>query len=380
MRAASVLILGAGAAGLSTAWALAQEGARGVVVLEREPTVGAHSTGRNAAILRSIVSAPTTRALAAEGSAFLRRPPSGFARTPLVDPSGVLLLAGERRAADLVAWMRDLRGRTAARELSPREVRTCAPHWRGPFVSAVLAAEEGRIDVAELVAGFERGARAGGVEIATGVRAERLLLEGGRVHGVALADGAQVRAETTVVAAGGWAGGLGRAAGSRVELAPLRRHLAVSVPDPRVDPRWPVVWTLEDELYARPESGGLLLCACDESRAEPDALEADLGVCEELARKVALHLPEFADAALAHLWCGLRTFAEDRRFAIGRDPELEGLFWVAGLGGHGISCAPAVGRLAAELLLRGGSAHPAAAGCDPARLVPPRSRPALGEH
>jgi D-arginine dehydrogenase len=370
MRDPSVLILGGGVAGLSTAWSLAQAGARGVTLLEREPTLGAHSTGRNAAILRSVVGTPATRALAAEGSAFLRRPPAGFARAPLVDPCGVLLLAGERQAEALCEWSHDLRGRTPTRELDAAAVRALAPHWRGPFARAVLAPDEGRVDVSELVEAFARGARAGGVEIATGVRAEWLLVEGGRVRGALLGDGSALRADVTVVAAGGFAGALGRAAGSRLDLAPMRRHLAVTAPDPRVDPRWPVVWTLEDEFYARPESGGLLVCACDEARVDPEACATEPDVRAEIARKVALHAPAFADATLASLWCGLRTFAEDRRFAIGRDPDVGGLFWVAGLGGHGISCAPAVGRLAAELLLRGASAHPSAADCDPARLAP----------
>ena len=53
----------------------------------------------------------------------------------------------------------------------------------------------------------------------------------------------------------------------------------------------------------------------------------------------------------------------------GADPRLEGLVWVAGLGGHGITCAPFIGRLAAEWITTGGSAHPAAADLAPARLI-----------
>jgi len=36
---------------------------------------------------------------------------------------------------------------------------------------------------------------------------------------------------------------------------------------------------------------------------------------------------------------------------VGFDPRLDGLFWVAGLGGHGMTSSAAVGDLAGHLLL-----------------------------
>ncbi len=48
----------------------------------------------------------------------------------------------------------------------------------------------------------------------------------------------------------------------------------------------------------------------------------------------------------------LRTFARDRKFVIGWDPLNPRLFWVAGLGGHGMTTGLAVGRLAAGLLMQ----------------------------
>ena len=71
---------------------------------------------------------------------------------------------------------------------------------------------------------------------------QRLLLRGDAVTGVELEDGATLEAETTVLAAGGWAGRLGVAAGARVALRPTRRHLLVTASDPEVDRTWPVVW------------------------------------------------------------------------------------------------------------------------------------------
>ena len=82
------------------------------------------------------------------------------------------------------------------------------------------------------------------------------------------------------------------------------------------------------------------------------------------------------DARTAHYWCGLRTLTADDRFAIGPDPDLAGLFWVAGLGGHGMGCGPEVGRLAAALLAGESGEDPLLHALDPARLAPSTRVPA----
>ena len=65
----------------------------------------------------------------------------------------------------------------------------------------------------------------------------------------------------------------------------------------------------------------------------------------------------------------MRTFAPDELFVIGADPRLQGLYWVAGLGGHGITCAPILGAMAAEWVAEGNSSHPAAAMLAPNRFI-----------
>lgn len=347
-----VAIVGGGVAGIATAWALARRGADDVVLVEREGRLGTQSSGRNAAVLRTLSETPLLSAFARRSAALLHDPPPELGPGPLVDGRGLVLGADERGAAELEAWFRGSDARGDGRELSPSEYRTLVPHAAEVPAFALAFPREGRIDVERLMAGLERGARAGGVRVRTGVAAEALLVAGGRVEGLRLSGGEELLAETTVVAAGAWACGLARAAGSSVELTPTRRHLLVTAPDARVDPRWPVLWHHgAAPFYARAERGGLLVCACDQTPVDPDRWAEDPAVRALLAERIARHLPAFAGAAAQDFWAGLRTFAPDHRFAIGPDPDLEGLHWAAALGGHGIVCAGGVGELAAELVL-----------------------------
>ena len=71
MSEPGILIIGGGIAGAATAWHLAQRGAQGVILLEREPDFGAHATSQNAAILRTFTEKAATTALAHETAALL---------------------------------------------------------------------------------------------------------------------------------------------------------------------------------------------------------------------------------------------------------------------------------------------------------------------
>lgn len=362
MESTEILIVGGGVAGLATAWHLAREGAR-VHLLEREELLGAHASSQNAAILRTETGDSKTTELMRRSAAFLADPPHGFAAGALLEPCGVVLVARERAKLPLAD------GRTSI-ALDGAALREWAPHLSPDIEYGVFYPREGRLDVSELVDGYARGARAAGASLETGRAVQSFVREGRRVVGVIDAHGHGIRAERIVLAPGGWAQDLARAAGSRLEFTPRRRHLLVTANDSGVDRTWPVVWRIDDdEFYCRPESGGLLICACDESVVEPNELVAEPDVRLSIAAKTARNLPAFADADAASFWCGLRTFTEDGHFAIGPDADVESLYWIAGLGGHGMGASPEAGRLAALHVLGRAETETLSAAFLPARLA-----------
>ncbi|MCA8979205.1 MAG: FAD-binding oxidoreductase [Planctomycetes bacterium] len=370
MPSPDFLIVGGGIAGAATAWFLAQRGAGSVLVLDREAELGAHSTAKNAGILRTWIAEPSTRELAQESLRFLAAPPAGFSEVPLFDACGLVLEIQDEQRAAFDAWVARRVG--GAEPLDEVAFRARLPHvaWRPG--NWFLIPDDGRLDAAAIHASFVSGARRAGAEFRTGAGVRELLVRDGAVRGVRLDDGTELHAGRTVMAAGGWAGKLARAAGSPLVLHPRRRHLLVTAIDASIDTHWPVIWSDREKYYARPESGGMMICACDETEVDPDDCRVDDAVLDMIAARAETHLPSFADAGAAHYWCGMRTFADDPRFVIGDDPELAGLFWVAGLGGHGMTCSAAVGRLAADLLT-GSDGGPIAKAVDPRRLVEDRT-------
>jgi D-arginine dehydrogenase len=106
-----------------------------------------------------------------------------------------------------------------------------------------------------------------------------------------------------------------------------------------------VVWALDKEVYLRRFENSALVCACDQELWHDEQVSADEACLEPLAERLERVCPALARARVSRYWACLRTFTKDRLPLIGPDPRVQGLSWLAGLGGFGISTALAAGDL-----------------------------------
>lgn len=379
------LVIGAGIAGASAGFHLAEYGQ--VTVLEMEAVAGYHATGRSAALFSEYYGGPVVRALTAASRPFLTAPPAGFTDHPLLTPRGVLAL-GPAGADD--AFEEALsQGRTApvpVREIDVSEALTYCPVLRpGWYRRAMLKPGAQDIDVDALHQGFLRGIRAAGGQVVRSARVRALERDGGRWR--AHTDVGTFTASTVVNAAGAWADEVAHLAGvAPLGLVPLRRTaFLVDGADGHDVRGWPMVTDVTDTFYIKPESGRLLVSPCDATPVPPgDARPDDLDVALGVAR-----VEEATTLTIRHVrraWAGLRTSAADDVPVVGAAPGRPDFLWFAGFGGYGVQTAPAAGRLLAAVAtgadpdlstgLEGAGLDPAlAAGLDPDRLAP--SRPGL---
>ena len=346
-----VVVIGAGIAGAGAAWHLA-EGAS-VVVVEREAQPGAHATGRSAALLTETSGPAVVCELAGASRLFLTDPPDGFADHPLVSPRGLLWIA---RAED----RHRLEAKAAAAEAAGTEVRRLGAAGCRELVDVLLpeAADAGvyepdamSIDVDGLLQGFLRGARRRGAQVHLGAEAVALREHPGGGWRVQSGD-SQWDCDVVVNAAGAWCDPVAESAGVEpLGLRPLRRSVFVFPPPAGIDTAgWPMVWDVGDRFYFEPEGPLLLASPADEIPSEPcDARPRTIDIArgvEELEAATSLRV-----RGVRRTWAGLRTFSPDDVPACGFDPDRPGFFWLAGQGGFGIKTAPALGRLAASLIV-----------------------------
>ena len=367
-----VIIIGGGIAGASMAYFLTEKGLTDVLLLEREEQPGYHATGRSAATVVEWDPIPALQELKAMGAVFLRHPPVGFSEQELLRQAGILVTFQEPiwTAVQQVLPLLESHGttvRVVSQSAALDIVPVLAPEH---FDGAVFLPEDGFIDVHELLWSYLRHAGRRGAERRCGVEVRAIRVENGRVRGVATSDGS-FEARWVVNAAGAWAGRIGTLAdASRITLTPMRRTMITfAAPEGLNVNDWPLVHNESHRLYFGPESGGLKACPMDEEPMEPCDARPDELVIAETVERVAKLAPRLAPKTLRRCWAGLRTFAPDRVLVVGEDPLVKGFFWLAGQGGCGIETSPAVGQIAAELLVDGRTDRFDAALLSPARFA-----------
>ena len=367
-----VIIIGSGIAGASLAYFLSERGMTNILLLERESQPGYHSTGRSAAVLVEWDAIPALQELKAQGGAFLRHPPAGFSEQQVLHPTGILIAFQEpvwNAVRELVPLLRQ-RG-TAALTLSQSEVLARIPVLApAHFDGAVFLPDDGHIDVHELLWSYLRQASRRGVQRRCDAEVTGIRVEAGRCRGVVTSAG-EFDAGWVVNAAGAWASRIAMLAGAAaIPITPHRRTIITFAAPNGLDvSRWPLVTNESHHLYFAPEAGGLFASPMDEHPMEPCDVQPDDLVVAETIDRLARLAPDLVPRTIRRKWSGLRSFAPDRVLVVGHDPQVKGFFWLAGQGGCGIETSPAVGRIAADLLLDGRTEHYDAAVLSPARFT-----------
>lgn len=340
------IVVGGGIAGLSAAWQLASD--RDVVLLERESALATHSSARNAQIWLPVDPDATTGPLARR-SAELLTSLLGAEHAWLRRDGAVVLAGDEERARRTREGA--LAGGLSANELGRDALRERAPEIEAAAIPLWVEGA-GVLEPSTMLVALAKAARGAGAELRTGAVVKEIVRSADAVRGVVLEGGEHLACDEVVIAAGAWAQALAKRADIEEPLEPLRRHLVVLSAQARS-----IVWCFGDEpVYWRPESGGVLASPCDEVAFDPCLPPADPAALELLASRVARVAPSLVDAPLRTSWACLRTFAPDRELVLGPDPRLEGLAWVAGLGGRGMTVGVAAAELCAEAMRgRGGA-------------------------
>jgi glycine/D-amino acid oxidase-like deaminating enzyme len=330
---ADALVIGAGLAGCAAAYQLTRSGITNVLILEREPAPGRQGSAQNAALIRQHAANPATAALARAGRDWCAEHRGTFEK-PFFRQTGSILIGGRASAELVTGYHRDrqrwLRG-AEAYELSGCDSL--------PAGRALWTEGDGVADPAALIDNLLHAACAAGAQVAYGVEAHRL--DSGRVT----VGDQTVSAGVVVAATGAWA-----QQWLPLPIQPFRRHLFYAPEPCGVAQDAPWIWDLDGEVYLRREGAGLLLCACDENPAAAGPVgrwpEVDPAASEWLAERLVPRWPQFANLAPQRTWAGLRCLSPDDAFVLGPDPRDERLIWIAGLGGHGVTCAVPAARLA----------------------------------
>lgn len=371
-RSVDVVVIGGGIAGVAAACELTMAG-RSVLLVEQEPQLAHHTTGRSASVFLESYGPPPVRALSKASRSMYDDAPQRLGCTTLLSNRPSVWLAPTEQLADLDHMLLDLPGLEPlsldelARLVPAVAIERCA--------AAAIEPSSADIDVLGLHQGYVRTGKAAGLSIEASWPVMSIARSGaGFVVATAGAD--PVGCEQVVVAAGAWSDQVAGLAGARpLGLVPMRRTIAICPTSTELDPEGPMVGDAVHSYYWKPEGPNVLCSPADETPSEPcdarpDEADVALGI-DRVNDSTTLALRSVRTA-----WAGLRTFAPDRVPVCGADPDIAGLWWSAGQGGYGIQTAPAMAALLAGSMLGVPlSAELMAAGVSPDALSSTRFRP-----
>ncbi len=354
MSSFDIIIIGAGLAGLSTAYHLSKSCSAKILILEKEKKLGLHASGRNAGLLRQAVAVPSFIPLIQATLGALQNPPEDWPQPDIFHPSGSLLLGNFPAIQELQDRLPPGLTRHFRRGEFPEGIpESLLQRLQTASYEAMLhCPSDGVVDVEGLLRNYLAGAQTRGVQLRLGSKLEKMSREKNRWR---LHAGAEtLDASVLVNAAGAWAPLVASACGgSGEEMQPFRRHLAIaSTIFPATD-GWPFVWNVDHEVYFRPEkAGGLLLSPGDEEPQPPGESITDPRALDRLEKKLKDLFPGLAGVRAGELWSCLRTKTKSGDFFVDWDRSVPGFFWVSALGGHGMSASWGLGALAARRILQ----------------------------
>jgi glycine/D-amino acid oxidase-like deaminating enzyme len=378
---ADVVVIGAGALGLSTALHCALAG-RSVVVAERH-TAGSQASGRAAGLFKS-VQADELRTRLARRSIARAVSFADWAGVPLeVARSGSFLIARTAQHRDYL--FRELaqsrRWGADVREAGPAQVASRLSYYRAAGEEFALWCPEDVYigEPASLIQAYLAACRLHGVVVAEHEPVVGIPVAGGRAAGAETAGGT-ITAPVVVDAAGAWVREVAELAGAPVPLAPVRHQLFITEPAPDIDPADPIVRVVDAAVYLRPARGGLMFGGFEanplplDPRQQPpafttDDVPLDLGVLHKLAAQVSAEAPAPGTVPVADHRGGLFTMSPDGRFVAGPVPGRPGLWVASGCNGSGFSSSPALGEALATWITTG-TPPPGAEALSPARFGP----------
>ncbi len=359
-----IVIIGAGVAGLSLGWRLAQAGAE-VTILERgQPGSGA--TNASAGMIAVTAELLDAHAVEIEFSRhsnalwpeFAEAVEAGSDRMIGYSRSGALLVASDAAALGRLAR----RGGEAGLEmLDAGQARARAPLVTGPLAGALWSPKEAKVDARALSAALTLAFQRAGGRLLANEAVVRIERRGGRAA-IAHTPFGLYHADVFVLAAGAWSGLI---EAGLAPITPVKGEMIALAP-PKGEKKaigkllGPVIWG--NGVYAVPRGNNLLIGATVENAGFDTALTD--AARDGLRAKAEILMPSLKDWSLVDHWAGLRPRSPDGLPLLG-PTALDGLWLAGGQFRNGILFAPAIAEsLSAQLM---GNAAPIPA-FDPRRL------------
>jgi sarcosine oxidase subunit beta len=361
-----VLIIGAGAYGLSCAWWMAKRrtGARILVVDEGEFASGA--SGRNGAGFRMQWGLDLNIRLCQESIRFFETAADqlDYPRGIELKQDGYLVLAHSEKALATLRSSLEIQHRYGVpSELLDADdcIQMVPALGRNRLVGGTFCGKDGTISPFLLLDSLLKACRRENVDIRYGTRVEKLERTNGNFS--ATVSGGTIEADKVLLCTDWAVPELLASFGITLPVKSLPKEAIVTVPcAPKVKP---ILISLEHHISVNQVSRGSIIFVVSRAREGKELVSTPdfLGFA---APKIVDLLPGVADVPVLRTWGGVSSLTPDMQPILG-ETEVEGLY-VAVSSFRGLMTSPAVGRIMSALILENDTNDPVLTQLTPRRF------------
>ena len=356
-QTADYVIIGGGIIGCSTAYNLANQGAKNVIVLEKGG-ICSGGTSKSCAITRSHYSIEANMRHAVESIKIFENFDEIVGGDPMFQRSGHMILGPEsfRPQMEKVFQMQNKYG-INTQTLTSSEANELHPLLQFDDVDLIgYESRTGYCDPYLATAAYARRARDLGVTFFTDTPVNGIQINGSNK----IIETPQFDFETPVIilAAGPWTHALGEMIEVKFPFEISKHKVLTLKIDQPYEKDWPVVKDLltPEKIYFRPDSDGVVLVGTGDHGDPLEDMgtmndEVEMEHIERIGKRMANRMPAFADAKLVQTWTGPYDIPPDWCPIIGPVPDYEGVTVAVGFCGHGFKLAPTIGESLAQQIL-----------------------------
>lgn len=354
---ATVVVIGGGVMGTSTAYQLARAGIRDLVLLEANE-LASGSSGKPLGGVRAQFSDPANIQLGARSLRAFRRFDEEFGVDIGYQQVGYLFLI--RDPADVSRYQDSIEVQNSlgvdSRMISAAEAAELSPYLDASTVAAAAwSPTDGFVRPAAVVNAYAAAAVALGAEVRTHSPVVGIEQVGDGRVAVRTRDRGGYTTSAVICTCGAWSKQIGAMAGVELPVEPLRRQIVFTEP---MDPRPPSVpftidYSTTTYFHRNDDGSGLLIGMADSKQRAGFDTTVTTGWHDDLRAALAMFAPSLAGAGFAWGWAGLYEITPDFNALIGEaDTEGFRFLYAAGFSGHGFLQGPAVGEAVRDLYLR----------------------------
>ena len=349
---ASVVIIGGGVIGLSTAYHLAHAGVTDVVLIEKSE-FGSGSTCKAAGGVRAQFSEAVNIELGARSLKTFETFKATFDQEIDLHQVGYLFLLEKPEHVEAfernVALQNEMG--VPSRLIDVAEAKALSPliSTEG-LLAAAYSPTDGHCTPESVVNGYAGAARRAGARLVRNCAVTAIDSSGGTLTQVVTEKGA-IATDAVICTAGAWSKDLGAMVGVDLPVEPLRRQILTTEPMPGLDPHTPFTIDFSTSFYFHGEGQGLLLGMSDPYESPGFKLTVSDEWLAGLGEAIGRRAPDISEVGLCAGWAGLYEMTPDHNALIGEAEGVSRFLYATGFSGHGFLMGPAVGEVVRDLYL-----------------------------